>query len=114
MMGEGWEWRKGIRGIGREEGKGGGGGDEGKEIGREGGRCSDAIVMYVHTISNRILTSFSDSPRYLEERVDAETLKKVVPHSVATALARSVFPVPGGPTINTPYVCAMRAVLCCM
>lgn len=54
------------------------------------------------TISNRILTSFSLSPRYLEVRVEEETLKKVVPHSVATALASSVFPVPGGPTISTP------------
>jgi hypothetical protein len=54
------------------------------------------------TISNRILTSFSDSPLYLEVRVDDETLKKVVPHSVATALANIVLPVPGGPTISTP------------
>lgn len=54
------------------------------------------------TISNRRRTSFSDSPLYLEVRVDEETLKNVVLHSVATALARRVFPVPGGPTINTP------------
>lgn len=32
----------------------------------------------------------------LEPRVDAETLKNVVAHSVATALASMVFPVPGG------------------
>ena len=55
------------------------------------------------TISNRRRTSFSDSPLYLEVRVDEETLKNVVLHSVATALARRVFPVPGGPTINTPF-----------
>ena len=55
------------------------------------------------TISNRILTNFSDSPRYFEVRVEEDTLKNVVPHSVATAFARSVLPVPGGPTINTPY-----------
>jgi hypothetical protein len=35
--------------------------------------------------------------------VEEETLKKVVPHSVATALANMVFPVPGGPTIKTPF-----------
>lgn len=35
--------------------------------------------------------------------MDEETLKNVVLHSVATALASSVFPVPGGPTISTPY-----------
>jgi len=35
--------------------------------------------------------------------VDDDTLKNVVPHSVATALVNNVFPVPGGPTINTPF-----------
>lgn len=55
------------------------------------------------TISKSNLTSFSDSPRYLEVSVDEETLKKVVPHSVATAFASIVFPVPGGPTISTPF-----------
>jgi hypothetical protein len=35
--------------------------------------------------------------------VDEDTLKKVVPHSVATAFANIVLPVPGGPTINTPF-----------
>lgn len=54
------------------------------------------------TISNNSRTSFSDSPLYLEVRVEEDTLKKVVRHSVATALASNVFPVPGGPTINTP------------
>jgi hypothetical protein len=29
-------------------------------------------------------------------------LKKVVSHSVATAFAKRVFPVPGGPNIKTP------------
>ena len=59
-------------------------------------------TQVVRTISKSILISFSDSPRYLEVRVEEETLKNVVPHSVATALARRVFPVPGGPTISTP------------
>ena len=59
--------------------------------------------VYSLTISKSSLTSFSDSPRYLEVSVEEETLKKVVPHSVATALASRVLPVPGGPTINTPY-----------
>ena len=59
-------------------------------------------VNFIITISNRIRTNFSDSPLYLEVRVDELTLKNVVPHSVATALANIVFPVPGGPTINTP------------
>ena len=55
------------------------------------------------TISNSRRTSFSDSPLYFEVSVEEETLKNVVLHSVATAFARRVFPVPGGPTISTPY-----------
>lgn len=43
------------------------------------------------------------SPRHLEARVAEETLKNVVPHSVATAFAKRVFPVPGGPNIRTPF-----------
>ena len=35
--------------------------------------------------------------------MDEETLKNVVPHSVATALANIVLPVPGGPTMRTPF-----------
>jgi hypothetical protein len=31
------------------------------------------------------------------------TLKNVVPHSVATAFASIVLPVPGGPNIRTPF-----------
>ena len=45
-------------------------------------------------ISKRTLTSFSESPRHLLTILDAEMLKNVVLHSVATALARSVLPVP--------------------
>lgn len=39
---------------------------------------------------------------YLLARVEDETLKKVVLHSVATALASMVLPVPGGPNMSTP------------
>jgi len=39
---------------------------------------------------------------YFEARVEEETLKKVVLHSVATALASMVLPVLGGPNISTP------------
>lgn len=55
------------------------------------------------TISNNRRTNFSDSPLYLDVSVEEDTLKKVVPHSVATALANIVLPVPGGPTISTPW-----------
>ena len=45
---------------------------------------------------------FDAAHLYLEARVEDETLKKVVWHSVATALASMVFPVPGGPNMSTP------------
>ena len=40
---------------------------------------------------------------YFEAKVEDETLKNVVPHSVATALASIVLPVPGGPNMRTPF-----------
>ena len=40
------------------------------------------------------LTSFSESPLHLLTIDEAEMLKNVVSHSVATALANRVFPVP--------------------
>ena len=40
--------------------------------------------------------------RYFDAKVAADMLKKVVLHSVATAFANMVFPVPGGPNISTP------------
>lgn len=49
------------------------------------------------------LTSFSELPRHLEATDEAEMLKKVVLHSVATALASRVLPVPGGPYSKMPY-----------
>mmetsp|Transcript_475 Transcript_475/g.1217 ORF Transcript_475/g.1217 Transcript_475/m.1217 type:complete len:267 (-) Transcript_475:413-1213(-) len=47
-------------------------------------------------------TSFSDSPTHLETRSDEEIEKKVASTSVATALARWVLPVPGGPYSRMP------------
>jgi len=48
-------------------------------------------------ISKRIQILFSDSPWNFEIKLLADILKNVVWHSVATALANIVFPVPGGP-----------------
>ena len=48
------------------------------------------------------LISFSELPLHLEPTEDADMLKKVVLHSVATALARRVLPVPGGPYNRMP------------
>ncbi len=39
-------------------------------------------------------TNFSESPLHLLTMLDAEILKNVVSHSVATAFASNVFPVP--------------------
>mmetsp|Transcript_22700 Transcript_22700/g.52339 ORF Transcript_22700/g.52339 Transcript_22700/m.52339 type:complete len:242 (+) Transcript_22700:443-1168(+) len=54
-------------------------------------------------MSNSSRTRRSDSPLYLDARVEDDTLKNVVSHSVATDLARRVFPVPGGPNMSTPF-----------
>jgi hypothetical protein len=43
------------------------------------------------------------SPRHFDVSVDAVTLKNVILHSVATAFASSVLPVPGGPKSRTPF-----------
>lgn len=59
--------------------------------------------MTIQTMSNNNLTSFSESPRYLDVSVAEETLKNVVRHSVATARASNVLPVPGGPVSKTPF-----------
>ena len=39
----------------------------------------------------------------MDAKLLADTLKNVVPPLDATALASKVFPVPGGPNINTPF-----------
>ena len=61
------------------------------------------LGAYALARSNKHRTMRSLSQRHLEAKVAEETLKKVVPHSVATPLARSVFPVPGGPNTITPF-----------
>jgi hypothetical protein len=60
--------------------------------------------------SKSILTIFSDSPFHLEAREDALMLKKEVSPTVATALASSVLPVPGGPNRSTPFQGFLRPV----
>lgn len=48
------------------------------------------------------LTCFSESPTYLDMMSEGETLKKAALFSVAHALAKKVFPVPGGPYKRIP------------
>mmetsp|Transcript_27287 Transcript_27287/g.91293 ORF Transcript_27287/g.91293 Transcript_27287/m.91293 type:complete len:216 (-) Transcript_27287:251-898(-) len=59
------------------------------------GLCSAAI-------SKRLRTSFSDSPTHLETRSEEDTEKKVDCTWEATALARWLLPVPGGPYSRMP------------
>ncbi len=61
--------------------------------------------MIVHVCT---LTSFSESPLHLLTMEEADMLKKVVLHSVATALANIVLPVPahkapGGNHVRSTY-----------
>lgn len=49
----------------------------------------------------------------LEASVEVETLKKVVLHSVATALASMVLPVPGGPNNSTPCIQSVGVATFC-
>lgn len=46
---------------------------------------------------------FSLSPTYLLIKSEDEIEKNVESHSVAQALAKNVFPVPGGPYNNIPF-----------
>lgn len=52
---------------------------------------------------NKALIIFSVSPTYLLTKVAADISKKVASASVAQALARNVFPVPGGPYNRIPF-----------
>jgi len=84
---------------------------------------SDLVVM-IESISSRnivegwwyrassksTLINFSESPHHLLTIVDAEMLKNVVRHSVATAFAIIVFPVPGGPKRRIPFQGSKRPV----
>jgi len=48
------------------------------------------------------MTHRSDSPIHFETKSLLDTLKKVLFASVATALAKKLFPVPGGPYNKIP------------
>lgn len=54
-------------------------------------------------ISNKFLTSFSDSPYHLLTKSEDEIEKKVLSHSLAQAFARKDLPVPGGPQSRIPF-----------
>jgi hypothetical protein len=52
--------------------------------------------------SNKSRTRLAPTPTNISTNSEPEIEKKGVPASPATALARRVLPVPGGPTSNTP------------
>ena len=51
-------------------------------------------IININNGEKLTLTNFSESPLHLLTIVEAEMLKNVVLHSVATAFASNVFPVP--------------------
>ena len=53
-------------------------------------------------VRNRSRTRAAPTPTNISTKSEPDNEKKGVPASPATALARSVLPVPGGPTSNTP------------
>lgn len=57
-----------------------------------------------------VLINFSLSPIHFETKVLALILKNVHLHSVATAFASIVFPLPGGPYKRIPFVGALIPV----
>jgi hypothetical protein len=57
---------------------------------------------YILATANKVFINFSLSPIHLETKLEADILKKVHLHSVATAFASIVFPFPGGPYKSIP------------
>ena len=55
--------------------------------------------------SNKSLTLAAPAPTKSSTNSEPEIIKKGTSASPATALERSVFPVPGGPTRSTPLGC---------
>ena len=52
---------------------------------------------------NKSLTLEAPTPTNISTKSEPEMVKKGTPASPATALAKRVFPVPGGPTRSTPF-----------
>lgn len=62
------------------------------------------LGLYTYANAKRVLMSYSLSPTHFDIKVLADILKNVDLHSVATALASRVFPLPGGPYSKMPFV----------
>jgi len=61
-------------------------------------------------VAKSVFINFSLSPTHLDISELAEILKKVDLHSVATAFASIVFPLPGGPYNRIPRVGSLMPV----
>lgn len=59
--------------------------------------------LFFQALLKILLTCFSESPTYLDMMSAELTEKKSALDSVAHALAKNVFPVPGGPYKRTPF-----------
>lgn len=59
--------------------------------------------LFFQALLKILLTCFSESPTYLDMMSAELTEKKAAFDSVAQALAKKVFPVPGGPYKSTPF-----------
>ena len=72
-------------------------------------RLTESSFMYYQYLRsnsqhspNSCRTRFAPVPTKISSNSEPEAWKKGTPASPATALARSVFPIPGGPTRSTP------------
>jgi hypothetical protein len=61
------------------------------------------LIISIVKLPNISLINLADSPIYLSTIAEETTFKKLHSSVDATALAKSVFPVPGGPYNNTPF-----------
>lgn len=59
--------------------------------------------VYFLAILNRVFIVLADSPTYFDIKSEELTEKNVALAYVAHALAKNVFPVPGGPYNNIPF-----------
>ena len=59
--------------------------------------------LFFFACSNKSLTRDAPTPTYISTKSEPEMLRNGTPASPATAFARRVLPVPGGPTRRTPF-----------
>ena len=65
-------------------------------------KCYQCRALAKYNLPKRFLTLAAPTPTNISSNSEPEQKKNGTPASPATALARSVFPVPGGPISKTP------------